>query len=130
VANRWEHSANGNSVKLYDKACTPKGSVLRAETTVHNGDDFRVYRRKEGYRKRPRACRRLRRAQLSHQAAARYLDAFAAVDNSTTLDQLLQRLEQPPQWRRPRGVRMLDAAQEPRATAHAFAVFCFGRDKT
>jgi len=86
VANRWEHSANGNSVKLYDKACTPKGSVLRAETTVHNGDDFRVYRRKEGYRKRPRACRRLRRAQLSHQAAARYLDAFAAVDNSTTLD--------------------------------------------
>ena len=47
---RVKHSINGNSVKLYDKAYTPKGSVLRAETTVHNGDDFRrgisdLYRR-------------------------------------------------------------------------------------
>jgi hypothetical protein len=104
---RVKHSVNGNSVKLYDKAYTPKGSVLRAETTVHNGDDFRVYRRKEGDRKGPRAWRRLRRgisdlhrrAQISRKAAARYLDAFAAVDDSTTLDQLLCRLEQPRQWR-------------------------------
>jgi hypothetical protein len=56
---RVKHSVNGNSVKLYDKSYTPKGSVLRAETTVHNGDDFRVYRRKEGDRKGPRAWRRL-----------------------------------------------------------------------
>jgi hypothetical protein len=104
---RLKHSVNGNSVKLYDKAYTPKGSVLRAETTIHNGDDFRVYRRKEGDRKGPLAWRRLRRgisdlhrrAQLSHKAAARYLDAFATVDDATTLDQLLQRLEQPRQWR-------------------------------
>src|SRR5437667_7780620 len=104
---RLKHSVNGNSVKLYDKAYSPKGSVLRAETTVHNGDDFRVYRRKEGDRKGPLAWRRLRRgisdlhrrAQLSHKAAARYLDAFATVDDTTTLDQLLQRLEQPRQWR-------------------------------
>jgi hypothetical protein len=90
---------------------------LRAETTVHNGDDFRVYRRKEGDPKGPRAWRRLRRgisdlhrrAQLSHKAAARYLDAFAAVDDSTTLDQLLQRLEEPRQWhgRRVRALRPL-----------------------
>ena len=114
---RVKHSVNGNSLKLYDKAYTPKGSVLRAETTIHNGDDFRVYRRKEGDRKGPRAWRRLRRgisdlyrrAQLSHKAAARYLDAFAAVDDSTTLDQLLQRLEQPRQWhgRRVRALRPL-----------------------
>jgi hypothetical protein len=104
---RIKHSVNGNSVKLYDKAYTPKGSVLRAEATIHNADDFRVYRRKEGDPKGPRAWRRLRRgiadlhrrAQLSHKAAARYLDAFATVDNRTTLDQLLQRLEQPRQWR-------------------------------
>jgi len=72
-------------VKLYDKAYTPKGSVLRAEATIHNADDFRVYRRKEGDRKGPRAWRRLRRgiadlprrAQISHKAAARYLDAFS-----------------------------------------------------
>jgi len=74
----------GHSVKLYDKAYTPKGSVLRAETTFHNGDDFRVYRRKEGDRKGPLAWRRLRRgipdlhrrAQLSHKAAARYSRRF------------------------------------------------------
>ena len=75
---RVKHSVNGNSVKLYDKAYTSKGSVLRAEATFHNGDDFRVYRRKEGDRKGPRAWRPLRRgiadlhrrAQLSHKAAA------------------------------------------------------------
>jgi len=38
----------GNSLKLYDKAFTVVGSVLRAEATVHNGGDFRVYRPKEG----------------------------------------------------------------------------------
>jgi hypothetical protein len=104
---RVKHSVNGNSVKLYDKAYTPKGSVLRAEATIHNGDDFRVYRRKEGDRRGPRAWRQLRRgiadlhrrAQLSHKAAGRYLDAFATVDDSTTLDELLQQLEQPRLWR-------------------------------
>jgi len=83
-------------VKLYDKTYTPKGCVLRAEATIHNADDFRVYRRKEGDRNGPRAWRRLRRgiadlyrrAQLSHKAAARYLHAFATVDDATTLDQL------------------------------------------
>jgi hypothetical protein len=47
-----KHSVNRNSVKLYDKAYTPKGCVLRAEATFHNADDFRVYRRKEGDRKK------------------------------------------------------------------------------
>jgi Transposase DDE domain group 1 len=59
---RIKHSVNGNSVKLYDKAYTPKGALLRAEATLHNADDFRVYRRKEGDRKGPRAWRRLRRS--------------------------------------------------------------------
>ena len=123
---RIKHSVNRNSVKLYDKAYTPKGSVLRAEATVHNADDFRVYRRKEGDRKGPRAWRRLRRgisdlyrrAQLSHKATARYLDAFAAVDDSTTLDQLLQRLEQPRQWRG-RRVRALRPLADDRALLSA-----------
>ena len=123
---RVKHSVNGNSVKLYDKSYTPKGSVLRAETTVHNGDDFRVYRRKEGDRKGPRAWRRLRRgisdlyrrAQLSHKAAARYLDAFATVDDSTPLDQLLQRLEQPRPWRG-RRVRALRPLADDRALLSA-----------
>jgi hypothetical protein len=37
------------------------------------------------------------RAQLSPKTAARYLDAFATVDDTTTLDQLLERLEPPRQ---------------------------------
>ena len=48
---RIKHSVNGNSVKLYDKAFTAVGSVLRAETTIHHGGEFRVYRRKEGIAK-------------------------------------------------------------------------------
>jgi hypothetical protein len=39
---RIKHSINGNPVKLYDKAYTPVGSVLRAEMTMHNGADIRV----------------------------------------------------------------------------------------
>src|SRR6516162_2104052 len=123
---RVKHSVNGNSVKLYDKAYTPKGSVLRAEATVHNGDDFRVYRRKAGDRKGPRAWRRLRRgisdlhrrAQLSHKAAARYLDAFATGDDSTTLDQLLKKPEQPRHWRG-RRVRALRPLADDRALLSA-----------
>jgi hypothetical protein len=123
---RVKHSVNGNSVKLYDKAYTPKGSVLRAEATFHNTDDFRVYRRKEGDPKGPRAWRRLRRgiadlhrrAQLSSKAAARYLDAFSTVDDFTTLDELLQRLEQPRQWRG-RRVRALRPLADDRALLSA-----------
>ena len=123
---RVQHRVNGNSVKLYDKAYTPKGSVLRAQATIHNADDFRVYRRKEGDRKGPRAWRQLRRgiadlhrrAQLSHKAAARYLDAFATVDDSTTLDQLLERLQQPRQWRG-RRVRALRPLADDRALLSA-----------
>jgi hypothetical protein len=121
-----KHSVNGNSVKLYDKAYTPQGSVLRAEATIHNGDDFRVYRRKEGDRKGAKAWRPLRRgiadlhrrAQISHKAAARYLDAFATVDDSTTLAELLPRLEQPRQWRG-RRVRALRPLGEDRALLSA-----------
>jgi hypothetical protein len=123
---RVKHSVNGNSVKLYDKAYTPQGNILRAEATIHNGDDFRVYRRKEGDHKGPRAWRPLRRgiadlhrrAQLSHKAVARYLGAFATVDDSATLDELLQRLEQPRQWRG-RRVRALRPLGEDRALLSA-----------
>jgi len=45
---RIKHRLNDNSVKLYDKAFTIVGNVLRAEATINNVDDFRVYRPKEG----------------------------------------------------------------------------------
>jgi len=104
---RIKHSVNGNSLKLYDKAFTTVGSVLRAEATIHNGGDFRVYRPKEGDPKGEMAWRRMRRgiadlhrrAEISRKSAERYLDAFASVDEDTTLEELIQRLGQPQQWR-------------------------------
>ncbi len=104
---RIKHSVNGNSLKLYDKAFTVVGSVLRAEATVHNGDDFRVYRPKEGDPDGEMAWRPMRRgiadlhrrAEVSRRAAERYLDAFASVDEDTTLEELIRRLGQPKQWR-------------------------------
>jgi hypothetical protein len=104
---RIKHSVNGNSLKLYDKAFTVVGSVLRAEATVHNGGDFRVYRPKEGDPEGELAWRQMRRgvadlhrrAEVSRKAAERYLDAFASVDEDTTLEELIRRLGQPKQWR-------------------------------
>jgi hypothetical protein len=114
---RIKHSVNGNSVKLYDKAFTAAGSVLRAETTIHRGGEFRVYRAKEGDAGGKKSWRVLRsgvadlyrRAQISERAAERYLDALAGVDESTTLEELIQRLGQPRQWkgRRVRALRPL-----------------------
>jgi hypothetical protein len=104
---RIKHSVNGNSLKLYDKTFTVVGSVLRAEATIHNGDDFRVYRPKEGDPKGEMAWRQMRRgiadlhrrAEISRRSAERYLDAFASVDEDTTLEELIQRLGQPKPWR-------------------------------
>lgn len=112
---RIKHWVNGNSVKLYDKAFTASGSVLRAETTIHNGSDFRVYRPKEGDPDGPLQWRPLRRgiadmhrlADVLKKAAGRYLDAFAVVDEQTTLEQLIARLQKHTTWRdrRVRGLR-------------------------
>jgi hypothetical protein len=112
---RIKHSVNGNSVKLYDKAFTTAGSVLRAETTIQNGSDFRVYRPKEGDPDGPKDWRPMRRgiadihrlADLSEKATERYLDAFAAVDDDTTLEELIARLQKHTIWRghRVRGLR-------------------------
>lgn len=103
---RIKHALNGNSVKLYDKAFTVVGSVLRAEATLHNGDDLRVYRPREGDPQGARAWRRMRRgiadlhrrAEVSRRATERYLDALAEVDDDTTLEELVRRLGQRRQW--------------------------------
>jgi hypothetical protein len=112
---RIKHSINGNSVKLYDKALTEVGSVLRAETTIQNGSDFRVYRPKEGDPDGPKAWRPMRRgiadlhrrADLSKKAAERYLDGFAAVDDDTTMEEVISRLQTHTTWhgRRVRALR-------------------------
>jgi hypothetical protein len=123
---RIKHSVNGNSLKLYDKAFTVVGSVLRGEATVHNGADFRVYRPKEGDPEGEMAWRPMRRgiadlhrrAEISRKAVERYLDAFASVDEQTTLEELIRRLEQPRQWRG-RRVRALRPFAEDRVLLEA-----------
>lgn len=104
---RIKHTLNGNSVKLYDKAFTAVGSVLRAEATLHNGDDLRVYRPREGDPQGVWAWRRMRRgiadlhrrAKVSRRATERYLDALAEVDDETTLEELVGRLGQRGRWK-------------------------------
>ncbi len=119
---RIKHSVNGNSVKLYDKAFTGVGSVLRAETTIQQAGEFRVFRRKQGDARGKKSWRVLRggvadlyrRAEISQRAAERYLDALAGVDEQTTLQELIERLGQPRQWKG-RRVRALRPLGEDRA---------------
>ena len=103
---RVKHRLNANSVKLYDKAFTIVGNVLRAEGTINDVSDFQAYRPKEGDPDGQLAWRPLRRgiadlyrrAEIGRRAAERYLDALASVDQDTTLDEVLRRLGQPQYW--------------------------------
>src|SRR5580704_13168867 len=117
---RIKHRYNQNSVKLYDKAYTPVGSVLRAELTMEDPEDFKVYRRPEGEPDGPLAWLRMRkgiadlhrRAEVSQKANERYLDALASVDDSTTLRELVGRVEKPVTWSSKR-VRALHPLKNP-----------------
>jgi hypothetical protein len=95
---RIKHWLNRNSLKLYDK-----GSVLRSECTINNPEDFRVYRPSEGDPEGPMAWRTMRygvadlhrRSVVCQAANERYLDALAAVSDTTPLHQLAKPLCQP-----------------------------------
>jgi hypothetical protein len=96
---RIKHRVNANSIKLYDK----QGSVLRAETTINDAAGIKVFRPKEGDPRGELALRPLRqgiadlhrRAQVSHAANGRYLDALASADTSTPASHFLDGLDQP-----------------------------------
>lgn len=100
---RIKHRYSENSVKLYDKAYTPVGSVLRAELTMQRPEEFQVYRRLEGSPKGPlmwlpmrRGIADLhRRAEVSQGVNDRYLNALASTDDTTRLKELLAPLERP-----------------------------------
>lgn len=104
---RLKHSVNGNSIKLYDKAFTAVGNVLRFEATIQNADDFRVFRPKEGDPEGEKQWRKLRRgiadlhrrAEISRKAAERYADAYSVIEDDTSLEELIRCLEQPSLWR-------------------------------
>jgi hypothetical protein len=95
---RVKHWLNHNSLKMYDK-----GSVLRAECTIHDPREFYVYRPKEGEADGPKAWRPMRygvadchrRAEVSQAANERYLEALAAVEETTPLQQLMAPLCRP-----------------------------------
>src|SRR5215470_5928464 len=120
---RIKHTVNENSLKLYDKAYTARGSILRPEVTLNNPADLRVYRPKEGDPKGPKAWRPLRRGiadvhrrgQVSQQAIHRYLQALAQVDDTTRLEELLRPLEHPVTWKR-KCARALRPLQAPDAS--------------
>ena len=98
---RIKHRYNGNSVKLYDKAYTNQGSVLRAEMTMAKPEDFKVYRRAEGDPESALEWRRLRkgvadlhrRAAVSSQANGRYLNALANTDTSARVGEVIAPLQ-------------------------------------
>jgi hypothetical protein len=117
---RLKHRVNRNAVKIYDKAYTTTAAVLRAETTLNQVTDFKVYRAKEGDAAGEQAWRPLRkgvadlhrRAQVSQAANERYLEALASVDDSTRLGEQVSRVTQPTLWneQRVRALRPFEAA--------------------
>lgn len=107
---RIKHWVNANSLKLYN--CL---NVLRSETTIHDPEDLKVYRRPEDRPEAPMAWFPLRRgvadlyrrAQLSKTANERYLSAFAVASLTTPLAQEAAKVCQPV-WREERRHRALN----------------------
>ncbi|MBV8072903.1 MAG: hypothetical protein JO270_23575 [Acidobacteriaceae bacterium] len=104
---RIKHRLGKNSIKLYDKAYTDCGAVLRPEVTINDPLPFRVFRHKAGESDdAPLQWRQMRagiadlhrRAEVSQKALDRYCDALARVDDSTTLRELTQSIERRVCW--------------------------------
>lgn len=104
---RIKHRVDQNSVKMYDKAHTSPGSVLRVEMTMNNEKAFRVYRCKEGEAEGEKKWRRMRRGladlhrrgEVSQKVNERYLEALASVDDSARLLEILGPVEKRRQWK-------------------------------
>jgi hypothetical protein len=104
---RIKHRINDNSLKAYDKAFTTHGNVLRFEATTLDVSDLKAYRPTEGDPDGKLAWRPMRRgiadlhrlAQVSDRATERYMNALAQVDESSTVQDLVERLSQPKQWK-------------------------------
>jgi hypothetical protein len=100
---RVKHWYGNNSLKGYDKAYAATGSTFRAEMTMQDPESFKVYRHPEGEPEKPQRWYRLRhgvadmhrRAQICQKINERYLNAFAAVDTDTTLEELIASIQRP-----------------------------------
>ena len=101
--SRVKHWYGSNSLKAYDKAYSEAGSTFRAEMTMQDPEPFKVYRRPEGEPDKPQRWYRLRqgiadlhrRAEICQKINERYLNAFAAVDTETTLEELIATIQRP-----------------------------------
>src|ERR1044071_9488595 len=88
---RIKHWLRGNSIKMYDKA----GSVFRVETTIGDPTDFKVLRPRqddpdgnlEWLPLRKGVADLHRRAQVSQRSNHTYLNALAAVGDTTPCSQ-------------------------------------------
>lgn len=95
---RLKHWVNNNSIKLYN--CL---NVLRAETTINDAEDLRVYRAPESQPEGKLAWHPLRRgvadlhrrAELSRSANERLFSALAPVDDTKTLSEQAANICQP-----------------------------------
>jgi hypothetical protein len=98
---RLKHRLGPNSLKMYDKAYDERGAVLRLELTLNRCEIFRVYRTKINDPEGEKSWRTMRRglvdlgrrAQACQKALDMYSSALAAVDDSTTLEELVAGLE-------------------------------------
>lgn len=104
---RIKHRLGKNSIKLYDKAYSDAGAVLRPELTLNAPGQFRVFRHRTGQDEdRPMQWRPLRagiadlqrRAEVSQKALDRYCTALARVDDTTTLRELAAAVEKRVRW--------------------------------
>jgi hypothetical protein len=103
---RLKHSLGQNSLKAYDKLYTADAGLLRLESTINRPEMFPVYRPKQGdpqgepdWRTMRRGVADLyRRKEVSQKCLNRYADALASVDDTTTLQELTQRLERRVLW--------------------------------
>jgi hypothetical protein len=111
---RLKHWLNDNSIKIYDK-----GSVLRTESTLRQPGDFKVYRTAQGDPQGAKDWRPLRlgivdlghRAEVNQAANERYLNALAAVHDTTPLRQLAEPLCRPaPDPAQPRAITAVPTA--------------------
>jgi len=98
---RIKHRVGRNSLKMYDKF----GAVLRVETTLNDPQGLKVLRSKSNDADGPKEWLPLRksvadltrRAELSHAANTRYLEALGKVDVAAPLSSLTDKLCRPVQ---------------------------------
>jgi len=101
---RVKHWVRGNSVKMYDKGESKGATInLRVETTIGRTSDFKVLRPSSDDPDGKLAWRPLRkgvadlhrRAELSQRSNERYLEALAAVEDTTPCSRLFDSVARP-----------------------------------